>query len=947
MLVEMKFRDPVVSFFGSLSRCAIRHPWQVLGIAALVTLAAAPGLWRLKLRADGNALVPQKAPEVLFDRAIRDRFRIEDNIVVLVHSSRAEGIFNPATVQLVRDLTARFARLPGLGSTNLMSLATETSFRFRPGKMILQTLLEPPLQTKEELDQLREDLRKMGLYTGTLVSADGNSTAILIGVPAGIECVRLYQQVLDVIAATRSAPDEISVTGAPVAESLLGIHILEDLGVPRALLGTSTRGRADLAGWRMPASFYGLRLLIAQRIGLVPLAILVMMLIFYASFRNLPATLVPLPGILATMIFVFGLMGWCGVPIYLTIAVMPVLLTATGVTNDIYLFNRYFTLLRERPGIRHVELVGETFDKMVSPLASTSLTTGIGFLSFGFSPLEPVRAFGLCTGVGVLFGLLCSLTVVPALLTLINPAWFISPRRAQSRRQTVSLAAGFARLGAAVVRWRWWVAGVVLLVIASTPFGLRRLVVQDSWTGGFDPQSDFSRATELVNQQFFGMHLLFVSYDAPQLLTGEIPGSAVTTSQIVLPGNLVANAAILTGSALRVFPAEASRNADTQAVRPSPGAGSQGTGPSQPAPPATWETHIQKAMQNGDRLLVFTPFGEAEAAACRALSGIPRLRFEIVAPSQFDPQIIRAIDDLGNFLRARSQNGVGGVLDAADYLRTTRFLLHPNNPAAKILPASALEARDLWDYYRFARGWRRLRQAVDASYTRSLTTIFLKHANFVDTAKLMSDLRDYECQQLAPKGIKIGFAGDVAVSQSLIGAIVTTQMQSLIWSLAGILLVTTFFGGSWRWGCYCILPSLLAVVIKFAVMGWAGIPLGVATSMFAAMTLGIGVNCAIHLLEGCRQARVAGASPTEALNRSLGLTGPPALINTLAMSVGFGVLMLSQVPANARLGILLVLGLVNCFVVSLLLLPALLHWWPLTDSNPRAVTRDKAVAEDI
>ena len=38
------------------------------------------------------------------------------------------------------------------------------------------------------------------------------------------------------------------------------------------------------------------------------------------------------------------------------------------------------------------------------------------------------------------------------------------------------------------------------------------------------------------------------------------------------------------------------------------------------------------------------------------------------------------------------------------------------------------------------------------------------------------------------------------------------------------------------------------------------------------------------------------------------------MINTLAMSLGFGVLMLSQVPANARLGILLVLGLVNCFV---------------------------------
>jgi predicted RND superfamily exporter protein len=37
------------------------------------------------------------------------------------------------------------------------------------------------------------------------------------------------------------------------------------------------------------------------------------------------------------------------------------------------------------------------------------------------------------------------------------------------------------------------------------------------------------------------------------------------------------------------------------------------------------------------------------------------------------------------------------------------------------------------------------------------------------------------------------------------------------------------------------------------------------------------------------------------------------------------------VPANARLGLLLVLGLVNCFIASMLLLPVLLHWWPLRD----------------
>jgi predicted RND superfamily exporter protein len=84
-------------------------------------------------------------------------------------------------------------------------------------------------------------------------------------------------------------------------------------------------------------------------------------------------------------------------------------------------------------------------------------------------------------------------------------------------------------------------------------------------------------------------------------------------------------------------------------------------------------------------------------------------------------------------------------------------------------------------------------------------------------------------------------------------------------------------------------------------------------------------------LEGYTQARAGGAPPVEALSQVMALTGPPALINTLAMSLGFGVLMLSQVPANARLGLLLVLGLVNCFIASLLLLPVLLHWWPLQD----------------
>src|SRR5262249_24317612 len=143
-----------------------------------------------------------------------------------------------------------------------------------------------------------------------------------------------------------------------------------------------------------------------------------------------------------------------------------------------------------------------------------------------------------------------------------------------------------------------------------------------------------------------------------------------------------------------------------------------------------------------------------------------------------------------------------------------------------------------------------------------------------------------------------------AVSQSLIERIVSTQVRSLWSSLVGIWVVVSLLSRSWRGGFYCVIPSALAVAATFAVLGWGDIPLGVATSMFAGMTLGMGVDFAIHLLEQFQAARADGAGLDEAVCGAVGRVGVAVIINALGVALGFGVLMLSQVPANARLGLL-------------------------------------------
>jgi predicted RND superfamily exporter protein len=904
----------VVGCFAALARYSIQHPKRIVILALALTCAIAPGALKLKLRTDGHALVDPKAPQVHYDRLIRDEFGIQDPVVVLIQPTHADGIYNPATLQMVRNLTADFTQLEGVDSNKVVSLATQRGFRNRPATLHFQTLLENPRRTPAQLAELRDDLRRIELYTGTIVSFDGRSTAIMIGARDGIDRTELYQRVRDVLERHADPENPVGITGPPVAEALLGTHILEDLGVPAALLGTTTRVKEETSGF--PASLYELRRFIGHRIGLVPVAMLVMVLIFFVSFRRMIAAILPMAEVGACLAFVFGLMGLCGVPVYLTIAVMPVLLVAMAVTDEIHVYSRYFALLHAQPAAPHRESLQRAMDEMVCPVVNTSLTTAIGFVSFAFSPLPPVQAFGIFTAIGILFCLFWSLLVLPALLAIISPRWVMT-RRAQERElQTASTSfdqtgmkrtevrAPFEKFAFWAVRRRWWIVGSVAVLVALTPFGLRRLTIQDSWIDGFERDSEFSRATRLVNERYHGMHLLNVSVDAGEILRGTVPGTNVAFARISLPGNVTTNPASLAGRWLYLS-ADDGTNA------------------------GSWRSSIESATRSADRISIVTQQRESNSVVWLARPNAKELRYEIISQPHLQQPVLQEIADLAAFIEPRRDCKVGKVLSAPDYVATTRFMVRPNEPGSRFVPTNSAEIKLMWDYYRIVRGAELLREAVDTNYARSLLTVFLKEANFVDTARLLKDIRAYEREHLAPKNIRLDFAGDVAVSQSLIGGIVSTQTQSLLGSLVGIYLVTALLGRSWRWGLYAVIPCALSILFNFAAMGWLGIPLGVATSMFAAMTLGNGVDFAIHVLEGFNSARAQGKSPDAALATSLARTGPAVVVNTLAIALGFGVLMLSQVPANARLGALIILGVVNCLLASLLLLPALLHWWPL------------------
>src|ERR1700681_2015740 len=73
------------------------RPRAALAVMLTVVVAMVPGLFRLKLPTDGDALVPPDDPAIATDRAARRLFGLRDPLLVVVETTHPNGIFNTGT----------------------------------------------------------------------------------------------------------------------------------------------------------------------------------------------------------------------------------------------------------------------------------------------------------------------------------------------------------------------------------------------------------------------------------------------------------------------------------------------------------------------------------------------------------------------------------------------------------------------------------------------------------------------------------------------------------------------------------------------------------------------------------------------------------------------------------------------------------------------------------
>jgi len=161
----------------------------------------------------------------------------------------------------------------------------------------------------------------------------------------------------------------------------------------------------------------------------------------------------------------------------------------------------------------------------------TSLTTAAGFLSLLNAYMIPQRMFGLFTSAGILFAMILSLVLIPAILRLVKPP---APAGAVARRRPVSSGLGTVVRG--VIRYRWFVLAGTVAVAAVFAGGISTIDIETSQRAYLGEEHPAVESLDRMDELFSGGDQLIVEID-----TGRPDGlknPAVLSEMVALEGFL-------------------------------------------------------------------------------------------------------------------------------------------------------------------------------------------------------------------------------------------------------------------------------------------------------------------------------------------------------------------------------------------------------------------------
>jgi uncharacterized protein len=452
----------------------LKYHWLILVMFLILTV----GFFKVmksnsRMETDLDKYMPQKHPAFIYSNQAEEWFDIKDGIIIAIENK--DGIYNTGTIQKVKDLTKALQKMKQITKGDVTSLYTADNIIGTEDGMDVKAFFKRAPKTDEALEQLRTNVRNNEMIFGRLVSTDETVTVIIAEIEDDVFSQEFYKQIL-ALGKSFEGPEKIHVAGRPIVEGTM------------ALLGPADMKR------------------------MVPIVVFVIFLVLLVVLRSFKSTFFTLLVVLFSTVWAFGLMAAIGIPIYAVSTMIPVMLIAIGVADGIHLYSHLHLFMINNPDATKKEAAMDMINGMWKPVAMTSVTTAVGFISLLTSQVYPIKYFGLFTAFGVMMAMVFSLTLIPAgVMTFGLPRWKNKGKDSENNRGNFA-----ATFSAKIVKYKYATIIITAAVIVLSITGIGKVWINSSFLDKFEKDSDIVLTDQFINAHFGGTSTLNVILDSEE-----------------------------------------------------------------------------------------------------------------------------------------------------------------------------------------------------------------------------------------------------------------------------------------------------------------------------------------------------------------------------------------------------------------------------------------------
>jgi predicted RND superfamily exporter protein len=355
--------------------------WATIVVVVLASVFLATRALHVERDDDLMAFLPKTNEDIKVFYDVNRRFGGLDVALVGIPSDNPAGVFAAPFLEKLRTATKRLNETKGVDYAMSLTDFEDFTQDVEKGGIGVDYLIPATLpKTAEEMAALRDKVMSRDQAVKTVVSPDGKEALIYCFLGFGNDPKTSAASVREVV--EQAFPGAtVYWGGAPFVQSYI--------------FGVTQKDLERLTPW----------------------ACFVIVAISMWAFRDIAGMLLALFTTAVGIVAALGLMGTFGVKTNLVLGSMPVILFALGSAYPIHILVRYYAVVKEMgrdKAIAHV----------ITYLGPTVLASGLtavgGLLSFVAMDMEPIRTFGLFTGIGVLVTLILSVTFVPAVIRVAD-----------------------------------------------------------------------------------------------------------------------------------------------------------------------------------------------------------------------------------------------------------------------------------------------------------------------------------------------------------------------------------------------------------------------------------------------------------------------------------------------------------------------------------------------